>query len=89
MAVALRLTRLGAKKKPFYRIVATDSRKRRDGAHLEILGHYDPKTEPATVKLDNECVSYWLSVGAQPSETVAGLIKRYRAANPEAPAQNG
>lgn len=89
MAVAIRLTRLGAKKKPFYRVVATDSRKRRDGAHIEILGHYDPMSEPATVKLDLARVDYWIGVGAQPTETVAGLIKRLRAAGADAPAQNG
>ena len=80
MAVRLRLTRMGRKKKPFYRIVATDSRSPRDGRSLEILGHYDPMTNPSTVKVELDRVDYWLSVGASPSETVTNLIARARAA---------
>lgn len=74
--IKLRLRRMGAKKRPFYRIVAAEHSSPRDGRFIEILGHYDPLTEPATVKVDAERVKYWLSVGAQPSETVAGLLKR-------------
>jgi small subunit ribosomal protein S16 len=82
MAVRLRLTRLGRKKQPFYRIVATDSRSPRDGRSLEILGHYDPKADPIAFKVDLARVDYWLSVGASPSDTVQSLIQRARAANP-------
>ncbi|WP_457595908.1 30S ribosomal protein S16 [Hydrogenimonas sp.] len=69
----IRLTRMGRKKRPFYRIVVTDSRKRRDSGWIESLGYYDPMTEPKTVKLDEERYNYWLSVGAQPSERVKKL----------------
>jgi small subunit ribosomal protein S16 len=74
--IKLRLRRTGAKKRPSYRIVAAEHSSPRDGRFIEILGHYDPLTEPATVKVNAERVKYWLSVGAQPSETVAGLLKR-------------
>ena len=91
MAVSLRLTRMGAKKKPFYRIVAANSRDRRDGRHLEILGFYDPMTNPANVKLDLARVDYWIGVGAQPTDTVQHIIKKMRVAGEAAatPAQNG
>ena len=69
----IRLTRMGRKKRPFYRIVVTDSRKRRDSGWIESIGYYNPMTEPATVKLDKERYNYWLSVGAQPSERVKKL----------------
>jgi len=69
----IRLTRMGRKKRPFYRIVVTDSRKRRDSGWIESLGYYDPMTEPKKVKLDTERYNYWLSVGAQPSERVKKL----------------
>ena len=78
--VRLRLRRMGAKKKPFYRVIAADQRSPRDGRFIEQLGHYDPMKEPFDLKLNLERVDYWLSVGAQPSDTVAGLIKRARAA---------
>lgn len=74
--IKIRLRRMGAKKRPFYRIVAAEHSSPRDGRFIEILGHYDPLTEPATVKVEAERIKYWLSVGAQPSETVAGLLKR-------------
>lgn len=86
MAVRLRLTRMGAKKRPFYRVIVTDSRKRRDGYYLENLGTYDPMTNPAGVKLDLARVDYWLGVGAQPSDTVRDLIAKVRGA--DAPAQS-
>ena len=76
--VRLRLTRMGRKKQPFYRIVAADSRAPRDGRFIEILGHYNPMTEPAALKLDMDRVDYWIGVGASPSDTVSGLIKRVR-----------
>ncbi len=66
----IRLARFGRKKRPFYRIVVTDSRKRRDSGWIETLGYYNPLTEPATLKLDEERLNYWLSVGAKMSERV-------------------
>lgn len=75
--VKIRLTRVGAKNKPAYRIVAMDSREPRDGKHLEILGFYDPKTDPATVQLKEDRILYWLSQGAQPTDTVLSLLKKY------------
>lgn len=72
----LRLRRTGAKKRPSYRIVVAEHSSPRDGRFVEIIGHYNPLTEPATVKVDEERARHWLSVGAQPTETVAGLLKR-------------
>jgi len=74
--IKLRLRRTGAKKRPSYRIVAAEHSSPRDGRFIEILGHYDPLTEPATVVVNEERAKYWLSVGAQPTDTVAGLLKR-------------
>lgn len=86
MAVKIRLARAGAKKRPFYRIIASDARTPRDGRFLEKLGTYDPTTEPSTVHLNHSRVQYWLGVGAQPTETVARLLRR----NPDpAPATKG
>jgi small subunit ribosomal protein S16 len=76
MAVVLRLMRAGAKKRPFYRIVAADSRRQRDGRFLEILGYYDPIPNPATLKVEQEKVAAWLANGAQPSDQVASLLRR-------------
>ena len=76
MAVVLRLMRAGAKKRPFYRMVAADSRRQRDGRFLQILGHYDPIAKPFTLVVDQEKVSKWLVNGAQPSEQVASLLRR-------------
>ena len=75
MAVKLRLTRMGSKKRPFYRVVATNSGTRRDGRPLELLGHYNPMTNPATVQIDQEKVKKWLDLGAEPSDTVRSLLK--------------
>ena len=74
MAVKLRLTRMGAKKAPFYRIVATDGRKARDGQYIEQIGYYDPTKEPAEVKIDAEIAKKWLACGAQPTDTVRDLF---------------
>lgn len=74
MAVKLRLARNGAKKAPFYRIVATDSRKARNGQYLEQIGYYNPTVEPADVKIDAEIAKKWLANGAQPTDTVRGLF---------------
>lgn len=76
MAVKMRLTRMGAKKAPFYRIVVADSRYPRDGRFIEEVGYYDPMTNPATIKLDNEKVEKWLANGAQPTETVRSIINK-------------
>ncbi len=75
MAVKLRLTRVGSKKNPVYRIVAADSRSPRDGKFLEIVGRYNPQTDPSTIELNEEKIRDWLSKGAQPSETVQRLLK--------------
>ena len=79
--VRLRLTRLGAKGKPFYRIIAADSRSPRDGRFIEQLGHFNPMTEPNDLKVDLERVDYWIGVGAQPSDTVSSLISKARKAS--------
>ena len=75
MAVKLRLTRLGDHKNPLYRIVATDSRTKRDGEYLEKIGSYNPHTNPATVNIDEEVALKWLKTGAIPSDTVRNLFK--------------
>lgn len=76
MAVRIRLTRVGATKRPSYRVVAIDKRRSRDGRALEILGYYDPLTEPATVHLETDRIQAWIGQGAQPSETVAKLMRQ-------------
>ena len=75
--LAISLMRIGAKKKPFYRVVVKEKRSKRDGACLENLGTYDPMTDPSTVNLKIDRVNYWVGVGAQPTETVKRLIKNY------------
>jgi small subunit ribosomal protein S16 len=75
--VAIRLRRAGSKKRPFFRVVVTDSRSARDSSFVEILGHYNPRSKPAVVKVDKERVSYWLGKGAQASDTVRTLISRH------------
>ncbi len=69
----VRLTRMGRKKKPFYRIVVTDSRKRRDSGWIESIGYYNPLTEPETIKIDMDRLNYWKSVGAKVSDRVAKI----------------
>ncbi len=76
MAVKIRLKRMGAKKKPFYRVVVADSRSPRDGAFLEEIGYYNPLTDPAEIKIDNEKAIDWMKKGAQPSDTVRALLKK-------------
>ena len=76
MAVRIRLTRLGRKKKPFYRIIVADSQRARDGKFLDILGTYDPLQDPAAIKIDNEKLEDWLGRGALPTTTVKSLIKK-------------
>jgi small subunit ribosomal protein S16 len=75
MAVKLRLTRTGSKKRPFYRIVAINSSTRRDGRPLEYLGYYNPMTNPAKVEIDQEKVKKWIDLGAEASDTVRSLLK--------------
>lgn len=84
--VKIRLARLGAKKKPFYRIVVADSKVQRDGRWIEQIGHYDPMKDPFDLKVDLERADYWVGVGAQPTETVARLLTRARSAGSDAPA---
>ena len=76
MAVRIRLKRMGAKKKPFYRIVVADSRYPRDGRFIEELGYYNPTTKPTTFEVDAEKVQQWISKGAKPSDTVKALLER-------------
>jgi small subunit ribosomal protein S16 len=76
LAVRIRLTRVGATKRPAYRVIAIDKRRSRDGRALEILGFYDPLTEPATVNLHTDRIQAWIGKGAQPSETVAKLMRQ-------------
>ena len=76
MAVKIRLTRMGAKKKPMYRIVASDSRSPRDGKYIELIGTYNPKTNPADVKIDKEVAKKWLSNGAVPTDTARNLLSK-------------
>ena len=74
MAVKMRLTRLGDKKSPFYRIVVTDSRNARDGAYIDKVGHYNPIAQPAEIVLDVEKAKDWLNKGVQPTETVRSIL---------------
>ncbi|MBW1805283.1 MAG: 30S ribosomal protein S16 [Deltaproteobacteria bacterium] len=76
MAVRIRMTRKGTKKRPFYRVVAADSEAPRDGKFLEILGSYDPMKDPAEIRIDKERVSAWLKKGAIASESVRAILKK-------------
>jgi small subunit ribosomal protein S16 len=75
MAVRMRLTRVGSKKNPIYRVVVADSRSPRDGRFIEIVGRYNPQTEPSTIEFDETKVREWLGKGAQPSNAVSRLLK--------------
>jgi small subunit ribosomal protein S16 len=75
LAVKLRLTRVGSKKNPIYRVVAADARSPRDGKFLEIVGRYNPQSEPSLIELDEEKVRRWLERGAQPTQAVTRLLK--------------
>lgn len=81
MAVKIRLRRMGAHKKPFYRIVVADSRSPRDGKFIEQVGYFNPLAEPNALKIDIQKVDKWLSNGAKPTDTVASLIKKFRESN--------
>ncbi len=85
MAVRIRLRRMGAKKRPFYRVVVADSRAPRDGRFIETVGTYNPLTKPAEVKLKADRIELWLSRGAQPSDTVQRLLTPENMQAPEAP----
>jgi small subunit ribosomal protein S16 len=74
--VKIRLSRLGAHKRPFYRVVVADSRARRDGPFVEIIGTYDPMKEPSEIKIDLEKASYWLQKGAQPTDRAKKLLQK-------------
>ena len=76
MAVRIRLTRVGAKKQPSYRVVVADSRSARDSRSIDTIGHYNPRTEPIELNVDADKAKEWLAKGAQPSDTVARLFKR-------------
>ncbi len=78
--VKIRLRRMGAKKNPFYRVVVADSRSPRDGRYLEEIGFYDPLAEGEKIKVDLERAKYWIDNGAQPTDTVRGLLKKAEAA---------
>jgi small subunit ribosomal protein S16 len=86
LAVKIRLTRVGATKRPSYRVVAIDSRRPRDGRSLEILGFYDPLTDPATVRIDAERLNAWIAKGALPSQTVGKLMRQAGIGSDTAPA---
>ena len=75
MAVRMRLTRVGSKKNPIYRVVVADARSPRDGRFIEIVGRYNPQTDPSTIEIDEEKVTAWLAKGAQPTEPVRRLLK--------------
>ena len=77
--VKIRLRRMGAKKAPFYRVIVADSRSPRDGRFIEEIGTYDPLTNPATIQIDMERANYWIASGAQPTDTVRGLLKKAQA----------
>jgi small subunit ribosomal protein S16 len=74
--LAIRLRRAGSKKRPFFRVVVTDSRAARDSSFVEVLGHYNPRTNPETLKLNRERLDHWLKAGALPSDTVRTLVDR-------------
>ena len=76
MATKIRLNRMGAKKRPYYRLVVADSRSPRDGRFVEIIGHYNPLTDPAEIVVDKEKAALWLERGAQPSDTVRRLLRQ-------------
>lgn len=82
--VVIRMRRAGSKKRPFFRVVVTDSRAARDSSFVEILGYYNPRTKPAIVKVDRERVDFWMKRGAQPSDSVRTLLARHLTPEPVA-----
>ena len=85
--LTIRLSRVGTTKRPFYRVVVMESHVPRDGRFVELLGHYNPRTEPETVEVDHERVAYWIGKGARPSDTVRTLLARHPAPPPSAEAE--
>lgn len=81
MPVKIRLTRMGSKKRPFYRIVAMNTQTRRDGRALDFIGHYNPMVDPAEIKVDAAKLQYWLERGAQTSNTVQSLLRQNKQAD--------
>ena len=77
MSVRVRLTRVGSKKNPIWRVVVADQRSPRDGRFIETIGHYNPQTEPSTIRIDEERFQHWVARGAQPTNTVKQLVKAY------------
>ncbi len=77
--LSIRLRRTGSTKRPYYRVVVADSQAWRDGRFVETLGHYDPRKQPAIVKIDQERARYWIEKGARPSDTVRSLLKKTKA----------
>jgi small subunit ribosomal protein S16 len=82
--LAIRLRRAGSKKRPFFRVVVMDSHAARDSSFVEVLGHYNPRTKPETLKMDRERLAFWIGKGAQPSDTVRTLVDRMPAEVPAA-----
>ncbi len=78
--LSIRLRRTGSTKRPYYRVVVADSRSWRDGRFVEVLGHYDPRRDPAVVKIDSDRAKFWIEKGARATDTVRSLLKRERAA---------
>lgn len=83
MAVKIRLTRLGDKKSPFYRVIVADSRSPRDGKFIDLIGTYNPLTNPAEIKIDNEKAKKWIANGAQPTDTARNLLVKSGAIEPK------
>jgi small subunit ribosomal protein S16 len=84
--LAIRMRRVGSKKRPYFRVVVADSRTARDSSFVEILGHYHPRSKPAVVDVDRDRVNYWIAKGARPSDTVRTLLARHLTAPAAAPA---
>ena len=82
--VAIRMRRMGSKKRPFFRVVVTDSRAARDSSFVEVVGHYNPRTKPAKVDLDRERINHWIGKGAHLSDTVRTLLARHVTPSPSA-----
>jgi small subunit ribosomal protein S16 len=83
MSVRVRLTRVGSKKNPIWRVVVSDQRSPRDGRFIETIGHYNPQTDPSTIVIDEERLQHWLARGAQPTNTVKQLVKAHSKSSPE------
>jgi small subunit ribosomal protein S16 len=86
--LAIRLARMGSKKRPFFRLVVADSRSARDSRFVEILGHYNPRSQPALVRVDRERFDHWIKAGARPSDTVRTLLARHVSPEEPAPARS-